>query len=145
MAQPVQTFRNHARLLPAFHFFVLPVLFFNVVNALRHLLLAPSLSTAFAVLVAAALVTLAFTARLMALKVQDRVIRLEMRMRLGEILPAELRARVADLSPAQLVALRFACDAEKGDLVREVLEGKLQTQKEIKMRVKQWQGDWLRA
>jgi hypothetical protein len=145
MAQPVQNFQNHARRLPAFHFFVLPVLLANAVNAIRHLVQAPSLSTAFAVVVAAALVTLALTARIMALKVQDRVIRLEMRMRLHEILPAELRARIGDLTPGQLVALRFACDAEMSDLVREVLDGKLRSQKEIKVRVKDWQADWLRA
>jgi hypothetical protein len=81
----------------------------------------------------------------MALTVQDRVIRMEMRMRLQQALPPELRARINDLTPRQLVALRFASDAEMGVLVREVLEGRLKTPKEIKLRVKEWQADWLRA
>jgi hypothetical protein len=145
MAQQTQTFKNHARFLPAFHFFVLPVLLINVLNTLRQLYLAPSRSTGFAVVVAAALLTLGFLSRVMALSVQDRVIRLEMRLRLREWLPPALVARINELTPRQLIALRFASDAELSDLVREVLDGKLATQKEIKMRVKNWQEDWLRA
>jgi uncharacterized protein DUF6526 len=145
MAQQTQTYKNHARLLPAFHLFVIPVLLINVLNTIRHLWLAPSRGTAFAVVVAAALVTLALMSRVMALAVQDRVIRLEMRLRLRETLPAVLAARINELTPRQLVALRFASDAELPDLVRDVLDGKLATQKEIKLRVKNWQGDWLRA
>ena len=145
MAQPTQNFKNHTRLRPPFHFFVLPALALNLVNTLRHLWLSPDRGTALAVVVASALLTLAIQSRNMVLAVQDRVIRLEMRQRLGETLPAALLARIAELSPQQLVALRFASDAELPDLVRDVLDGKLATQKEIKMRVKDWQGDWLRA
>ena len=145
MAQPTQNFKNHARLRPPFHYFVLPVLAVSFVNTLRHLWLSPDRGTALAVVVAAALLTLAVESRNMSLAVQDRVIRLEMRQRLREMLPAALVARIAELSPPQLVALRFASDAELPDLVRDVLDGKLATQKEIKMRVKDWQGDWLRA
>jgi len=145
MAQPVQNLNNHTRLLPQFHFFVLPVLLLNTVYAIRHLILMPSFNTAFAVLVAAALLILALVCRTMALRVQDRVIRLEMRLRLRELLPPDLRGRIAELTPAQLVALRFAGDNELCDLVREVFAGSLTTQKEIKTRVKDWQPDWLRA
>jgi hypothetical protein len=77
--------------------------------------------------------------------VQDRVIRLEMRLRLRQVLPTELHGRINDLTHRQLVALRFAGDAELPELVREILEGKLQTGKQIKQRVKNWQPDWLRA
>ncbi len=76
---------------------------------------------------------------------QDRVIRLEMRLRLRQVLPQELHARINDLTPRQLVALRFASDAELAELVREVLDGKLRSSKEIKLRVKSWQSDFLRA
>jgi hypothetical protein len=145
MAQQTQTFKNHARFLPAFHFFVLPVLLINVLNTFRQLYLTPSRSTGFAVVVAAALLTLGFLSRVMVLSVQDRVIRLEMRLRLRECLPPALVAQINELTPRQLIALRFASDAELSDLVREVLDGKLATQKEIKMRVKNWQEDWLRA
>jgi hypothetical protein len=81
----------------------------------------------------------------MALTVQDRVIRLEMRLRMQQALPPELYSRTEDLKPQQLVALRFASDAELADLVREVLAGKLQTQRAIKQRVRQWAPDYLRA
>ena len=78
-------------------------------------------------------------------QVQDRLIRLEMRLRLQQSLPADLRGRISDLTPRQLIALRFASDAELADLVRDVLAGKLASSKEIKMRVKNWQADFLRA
>jgi hypothetical protein len=68
-----------------------------------------------------------------------------MRLRLRQILPPELHTRIQDLTHRQLVALRFASDAELPGLVREILDGKLTTGKEIKLRVKNWQGDWLRA
>ena len=83
--------------------------------------------------------------RTQALTVQDRVIRLEMRLKLRGLLPPDLQPRISELTPRQLVALRFASDAELPDLVREVLAGKLATSKEIKMRVRSWQSDWLRA
>ena len=145
MAKRTQTYKNHARYVPPFHFFVLPVLLLNVVNALRHVWYAPNRSTAFAALVAVGILMLAPLTRAMVLRVQDRVIRLEMRLRLRELLPAPLSGRINDLTPSQLVALRFASDAELPDLVRDVLDGKLATQKEIKLRVKDWQADWLRA
>jgi hypothetical protein len=145
MADRVQTYKNHPRLLPAFHFFVLPVLLLNVINELRRAWYYPGAGRAVAVVVAAALLTLALMARVMALTVQDRVIRLEMRMRLRQVLPPDLQARINDLTPRQLVALRFASDAEMGELVREVLDGRLKTSKEIKLRVKNWEADWLRA
>ncbi len=145
MAERVQSYKKHARIVPPFHYFVLPVLALNVVNQGRHLWQAPSLGAAWAVVMALALVTLALYARVMALTVQDRVIRLEMRLRLQELLPADLKTRIHELTPRQLVALRFACDAELPGLVREVLNGQLKSSKEIKMRVKEWQGDWLRA
>lgn len=145
MAQTPQTYKNHARFFPLFHFFVAPVLLLNFVNAIRHLYLDPSRSTGWALVVAAALAGLAFAARLMALTVQDRVIRLEMRLRMQQLLPADLCARAAALTPKQLVALRFASDAELGALVRDVCDGKLATQKAIKQSVRDWAADYLRA
>jgi len=145
MAERVQTYKNHPRLLPAFHFFVLPVLLLNVLNEVRRAWRYPSEGSVFLVLVAAALFALAVLSRTQAVTVQDRVIRLEMRLRLQQILPPELRTRIQDLTHRQLVALRFASDAELPELVREILDGKLTTVKEIKLRVKNWQSDWLRA
>jgi hypothetical protein len=145
MPEPTQTYKNHIRWLPPFHFFVVPVLLLNALNAIRHVWLYPTRSTGFALLVAVALLMLALLARIMAITVQDRVIRLEMRLRLRECLPVDLRDRINELTPKQLVALRFAGDVEMADLVRDVLAGKLATQKAIKLSVKNWQGDFLRA
>ncbi len=145
MATQPQTYKNHRRLLPAFHLFVVPVLLANVINELRHVWLAPNRHTVWTLIVAAAILMLALVARQMAVTVQDRVIRLEMRLRLRDCLPADLRARIGDLTPRQLVALRFASDAEMPVLVRDVLGGGLRSSKEIKLRVKDWQPDYLRA
>lgn len=140
-----QSYKNHTRFFPPFHFFVLPVLLINVLNEARHLYNEPTRHFAWMLVFAIALVMLALSARIMALSVQDRVIRLEMRQRLAQCLPADLMGRSASLTPRQLVALRFAADAEMADLVRDVLEGKLTTSKDIKLRVKDWQADHLRA
>jgi Family of unknown function (DUF6526) len=145
MAERVQTFKTHARYLPAYHFFVLPVLLVNLLNAMRHVWLMPTGGMAFQLVVAAALLALGFLSRVQTLTVQDRVIRLEMRLRLREVLPPELQPRITELSHRQLVALRFASDQELPELVRGVLEGRLTTGKDIKMRIRQWQPDWLRA
>jgi len=145
MAETPQTYKNHARLFPLFHFFVAPVLLINFLNTLRHLYYRPARDTGWEVIVAAALVGLALAARQMALTVQDRVIRLEMRLRMQQVLSADLFARVDRLTRGQLVALRFASDAELAEIVQEVLDGKLQTTKAIKERVRQWTPDYLRA
>jgi hypothetical protein len=141
----VQSYQKHTRFLPGFHFFVMPVLLINFINAARHLWMEPSLHYGWELVFAAALVMLALMSRVQAVTVQDRVIRLEMRLRLRGLLPAELQPNVDGLSHRQLVALRFASDAEMAELVRDVAAGKLATPKDIKMRIKSWQADWLRA
>jgi hypothetical protein len=145
MAVREQNYKNHTRLLPPFHFFVIPVLLVNVVNEVRHVYQSPTRHTLWELVLAAALLVLGFLSRIQALTVQDRVIRLEERMRMRQILPPELHQHVDTLSHRQLVALRFASDAELADVVREVVDGKLQTGKDIKLRVRNWRPDWLRA
>jgi len=145
MAEGIQSYQKHARWLPGFHFFVIPVLLVNTLNELRHVYYDPSRHFVWQVVVAAALLGTAFLSRIQALTVQDRVIRLEMRLRLRGLLPPDLQPNIDTLTHRQLVALRFASDAEMADLVRDVLAGKLTTSKDIKMRIKSWQSDWLRA
>jgi uncharacterized membrane protein YciS (DUF1049 family) len=140
-----QTYSNHARFFPLFHFFAAPILTANLVRALWLAVRAPSLSTVWNAVFAAGLVAGLLAARTMALSVQDRVIRLEMRVRLREVLPADLQARILELTRQQLVALRFASDAELPDLVRRVLAGSLGNAKDIKKAVTHWHGDYLRA
>src|SRR3974390_3098456 len=115
-----QNFENHARFFPPFHFFGAPVFIINVGGCIYRLIHAFSAGTVVALLVALALVVLALAARVMALTVQDRVIRLEMRLRLQQVLAEDLRGRIAEFSTNQLVALRFAGDGELPDLARKV-------------------------
>jgi hypothetical protein len=141
----VQNFENHARFLPPFHFFVAPVLLINVIWCAVRAVRAFSPWVVMALLVALALLVLAFVSRIMALTVQDRVIRLEMRLRMQQELPAELRARIPEFSTSQLVALRFASDGELSDLARKVLQDNLTDRKAIKKIIRDWRPDFLRA
>ena len=145
MTENSQNYANHARFYPLFHYFVAPVLILNLLYTIWRSIERPSLDTVWAVVLAAGLVGTATVARLMALTVQDRVIRLEMRLRLSEVLPPDLHCRIGELTPAQLIGLRFASDAELPELVPRVLGGSLKTTKEIKKVVTNWQGDYLRA
>jgi hypothetical protein len=124
---------------------VIPVLLINVFVVAWRLIQTPTLGSVFNLVVAVALLTLGSLSRTMALTVQDRLIRLEMRLRLRQLLPADLHPAINALTHRQLVALRFAGDDEMPELVREIAGGKLHTGKEIKQRVKNWQADWLRA
>ena len=140
-----QNFKNHAKFVPAFHFFVAPVFLLNIVWSAVRVFRSFSFGTIVALLVAIALFLLAFTARIFALTVQDRVIRLEMRLRMQQTLPADLIPRIPEFTVSQLVALRFASEAELPDLARKVLQEKLTERKAIKAMVRDWQPDHLRA
>jgi uncharacterized membrane protein YheB (UPF0754 family) len=94
---------------------------------------------------ALALVIFMFNARLFALRVQDRVIRMEERQRMSKLLPDDMKVRIGEFTPAQLVALRFASDEELPVLSRKVLNDKLTDMKAIKKMVQHWRGDYLRA
>jgi hypothetical protein len=144
--QKPQNLQNHTRFVAPFHMFVLPVLLLNAGWQIYHTIKAGiSFESVLNILLAFALLTLALFARVFALTVQDRVIRLEMRMRLAEILPPDLRSRIPEFTVGQLVSLRFAGDAELPGLARKVLDDKMSDRKAIKQLIKDWQGDYLRA
>jgi hypothetical protein len=145
MAEREQDYKNHIRLFPPYHFFVLPVFLINVFVSGWLLYRAPSRLGVWQVVVAVALFLGALTARVMALAVQDRVIRLEMRLRFRELLPPDLQARIPVITREQCVALRFASDAELPGLVRKVVAGELKSQADIKRAITHWQADYLRA
>jgi hypothetical protein len=140
-----QSFENHVKIVPAFHLFVLPVLVFNLGWRLDRVWHFLSADTVISFLLAAALVLLALCGRMFALTVQDRVIRLEMQLRLERILPPDLRARISEFNVGQLVSMRFASDAELPELARKVMDEHLTDRKTIKKLVRNWQPDMLRA
>jgi uncharacterized membrane protein YdbT with pleckstrin-like domain len=141
-----QSFANHTKLVPPFHFFVLPVLIANVIwSIMRVRTFNFSTWSIFSVVVALAILLGFLTTRRAALSVQDRLIRLEERLRYQRLLPADLQPRIDEFTVAQLVSLRFASDAELPALARKVLDEKLNERKAIKQLVKNWKPDYLRA
>lgn len=141
-----QNFANHGKLYPPFHFFVVPVMAINFFWACYRLYAAGfSWDGAERVLLALGLFVGFGVARIMALRVQDRVIRLEERLRYERVLPADLKPRVEEFTVDQIVALRFASDAELPGLARKVLDEKMNERKAIKQMVKNWRPDYLRA
>jgi hypothetical protein len=141
-----QSFVNHTKYFPPFHFFVMPVLIANFGLAIYRLKGSGySFAGFFSILLALALILGFLSARRFALSVQDRVIRLEERLRYQRLLPADLQTRIDEFTVGQLVSLRFACDAELSALARKVLDDKMQERKAIKQLVKTWKPDYLRA
>lgn len=144
MPAPTQSFANHVRYLPGFHFFVLPVLSINAIVWLVAAVRAPGLDSAWTAVVALAIVAGFVFARSMSLRVQDRVIRLEETLRLHRLLSGR-EADIGKLTRDHLVALRFASDPEVPGLVDRILAGEIGTRKDIKNAVRSWRSDYLRA
>ncbi len=146
-----QSFSNHTKFDPPFHFFIVPVFVIGVIFSLIHFFAHFSHSdrmdnfhALLIILLAFALLTWVFKTRLYALKVQDRVIRLEERLRLAQLLPEPLRSRIPEITEDQLCGLRFASDAELPKLAERALNEKL-TRKQIKQAVHNWQPDYWRV
>jgi hypothetical protein len=139
-----QNFANHTRQVPVFVVGQL-VLMVNLVGRLVALRHGISYRSVMDVLVGAALIALFVFARNSTLAVQNRLIRLEMRLRLARLLPSDMQPRIPEFTLNQLISLRFAGDAELPALGRKVLDEKLNDRKTIKKMVKDWQADWLRA
>jgi hypothetical protein len=140
-----QTFANHTRWHPPFHFFIIPVLLINLVWSVVDLVKGPGWANGRWVVVSLALVMLGFLVRLNSLKVQDRLIRLEETLRLQRLLSPALAQQGSSLKPSQLVALRFAPDEELEGLVGAVAAGTLTKPVEIKRAIKNWRADMFRV
>ena len=146
-----QSYANHTRFDPVFHFFMGPVFFLGLILSLVHFFyhlrengLRDNVHSFLLVLLAAALLAAVFKERLYALKVQDRVIRLEERLRLMQLLPEPLRSRIPELTEDQLCGLRFASDAEVGKLAERAVSEHL-SRKQIKRAVQNWRPDYWRV
>jgi len=146
MAKTPQNYSNHAMMQPLWHYVAFPAAAIFFVYAISMAARSGSIVRgAMLVLFGAGAVATVWASRTMALTLQNRIIRLEMRLRLKEVLPAPLAERAKALTLGQMIALRFASDAELPGLVERVLKGELTSKKEIKEAVKDWQADYLRA
>jgi hypothetical protein len=135
-----QSLKNHARFDPLFHGFIFALYVLNLVYASFHLHRQPSLSSGWYLVLSITVIVPIFRLRSYPLKVQDRVIRLEERLRLQALAPQEWHAQIYRLSESQLIALRFASDDEVVELAKQALEHNL-TRKQIKERIKSWRAD----
>jgi hypothetical protein len=143
-AQAAQSYVTHRRYVPGFHFLTSGLLLINLIWSVVRLVRAFSVDAAVGVLTAVALVLLFLYTRQFALRVQDRVIRLEERLRLARLCP-DLGPRLEELRTGQLIALRFASDEELPDLVRRVLDERITDRRAIKEAIRSWRPDYLRA
>lgn len=144
MPQPEQNLKNHARFDPMFHGFLFVGALILLGATIYALVRQPDWWGVVRLLGVLWAIVLMFKVRLYALRVQDRVIRLEERLRLVQLLPDSTRARIGELSEGQLIALRFASDGEVPGLVQQTLDGKWD-QKQVKLAIQNWRPDYLRV
>ena len=140
---PEQSFKSHTKWDPPFHFFLMPVMLATFIFSVKHAWAYPNGITLWLVLLSISMFVWLLKTRIYALGVQDRVIRLEERLRMEKLLPVELMLRFDELSVGQLVGLRFASDGELTDLARRALDERL-TQKQIKAAIQKWRPDHVR-
>lgn len=140
-----QNYQNHTRWYPLQHFVLTPMIFAFLIYAIVQVSRFPSVDRAMLLFLAVALIIQSLVARLNALRVQDRLIRLEERLRYQNILPKDLAEKAVSLRTSQMIALRFASDNELPDLVQKTLSGNFEKTKDIKLAVKNWRGDYLRV
>ena len=140
-----QNFANHTRWHPTFHFFVLPVMLINFFWAVVMFVKTPSWNAGWWIVVSLALAMLTTFVRTYSLKVQDRLIRLEEKLRYQQVLSPALAQQINALTPGQIVALRFAADEELEELVSAVTAGKFVKTKELKQAIKHWRADHFRV
>jgi len=139
-----QSLANHMKFDPPFHFFVLPVLLVNIFVVAFLFFRSPGLGGAWIVLVSVALMVFAGRTRSFVTHLQDRIIRLEERLRLANVLQEPLRSRINELTDSQLIGLRFASDAELPALVQRALDEKL-SRRDIKKAIVEWRPDYARV
>ncbi|MBE7516471.1 MAG: hypothetical protein HS105_07680 [Chloracidobacterium sp.] len=140
-----QSYANHRRYYPLFHYVVVPLLALHFISQVVLLIMHPSMNGVYWSVFALTLVLLAITARWQALIAQNRIIRLEERLRYKDILPADLAAKANDLDVQQIISLRFASDQELEGLVRRTLDGEFAKPDDIKKAVTHWRADHLRV
>lgn len=140
----MQDYSTHRRFNPLYHFVAMPIFIVNFGVAAYHLYRVPTPESAWLLVVAFGMLAMLGVGRLQALMTQDRIIRLEERLRLQSLAPA-LAGQVDRLSKRQVAALRFASDAELPELARRVLAGEFDSGGAIKRAVSDWRPDHMRV
>lgn len=135
-----QSFKNHGRYIPLWHFItpllLVAILGGSIVN-LIHADAHTHYSAALIVLISLVLFIIYWYARVFALRAQDRAIRAEENFRHFILTGKPLDSRVR---MSQIIALRFAPDEEFVELAKKAVEKNL-SQKEIKQEIKKWKAD----
>ncbi len=144
MPDTPQTYANHGRFHPIFHFVLAPILLINLIVSIVWLVRHPTFASVWYLVMAVALFIMGTLVRVNPMKVQDRVIRLEERLRLYALLPESQRARIPELTEDQLVGLRFAPDEELPALAQRAINEHL-TRKDIKKAIVNWRPDHWRV
>ncbi len=145
MSENTQNYSNHVRWHPLYHFILFPILLIHFIWSIVRLYQSPDADHAEQLLLAFGLLLMLLIVRINPLRVQDRLIRLEERLRFHQLLPADLAARASALPESFIVALRFASDEELPELVRQTVDGKFSKPDEIKRGIKNWRGDYFRV
>jgi len=143
--QSVQNYANHRSVDKNLYIITLLLIVAALLSITAVYLAMPVLSAGATLLIVISAIGILFRMRTYAVRVQDRVIRLETRLRLERVLPDDLAAKIPALTLPQLVGLRYASDAELPDLVRKVLESNIANSDDIKKLVRNWQADRLRV
>lgn len=140
-----QNAANHARFVPGYHYVALMLALLNLVWAVYRSVTHPTVESHAAILVGVILLMALWYLRAFPLAVQDRLIRLEERLRMQRLLPADMQGRLDEFTAGQVIALRFASDAELPELATKVLNERITDRKQIKLLIRDWRADHMRA
>jgi len=141
MSQSDQNFKNHAKMVPAYHYWMTPMLVLPSLYLGYRVVVDFSFADLVTFIFSVGVVFAAFFARWFALGVQDRVIRLEEQLRMEKLLPEELKQRIPEVTTEQMIALRFASDEELPGLVFKALTEGISNRKTLKQAIKNWRAD----
>ena len=143
--QSEQSYANHTQWVPLYHFIGAPLVLVTLIWSITRVVRVPSQDSALLLIMALVLVVHHALVRVLPLKAQDRLIRLEEQLRLQRLLPEHLRNRIGEFTVHQLIAMRFASDEELPELAATVLERKLTSRKAVKQEIKKWRPDTFRV
>ncbi|CAN5457488.1 hypothetical protein BH09GEM1_BH09GEM1_33610 [soil metagenome] len=144
-ASEQQNAANHARVVPGYHYLAGTLALLNLIWAIYRSVTHPTVESHAAILVGVILLLLLWYLRVFPLAVQDRLIRLEERLRLARLMPQDMQSRLDEFTAGQLIALRFASDAELPVLATKVLTERVTDRKQIKLLIRDWRADHMRA